>query len=231
MAAKKWQSGLRMAATAALAAAALAACGSARAQSSSLFGDPQARQGQGLMMNDASWTYEVTADPRQFKINDQVTVIVSEKSSVESQGKMNQQKQITGKGILSNWILLNKMSVVPDPQTAGSPTVGGEYDNQFQTQADLQTADTMTFKIACRIVDRRPNGLLVIEGRRKIQNNDNIWEQGVSGVIRPQDVLPNNTVLSENVGELFITKREEGHVRDGYRRGWLGALLDKYQAF
>jgi flagellar L-ring protein precursor FlgH len=72
---------------------------------------------------------------------------------------------------------------------------------------------------------------LVIEGRRKIQNNDNIWEQGVSGVIRPQDVLPNNTVLSENVAELNITKREEGHVRDGYRRGWLGAFLDKYQAF
>ena len=94
MPAKKWKNGLRMAATAALAAAAIAACGSARAQSSSLFGDPQARQGQGLMMNDASWTYEVTADPRQFKINDQVTVIVSEKSSVQSQGKMNQQKQI-----------------------------------------------------------------------------------------------------------------------------------------
>jgi flagellar L-ring protein precursor FlgH len=226
---EKQKTSLRMAATLLLATAAFAAGGVARAQSSSLYGDPQGRQG--LMMNEASWIYEVTADPRQFKINDQVTVIVSEKSAVQSQGKMDQQKQVSGKGILSNWILLNKMSVVPDPQTAGSPTVGGEYDNKFQTQADLETADTMTFKIACRIVDRRPNGLLVIEGRRKIQNNDNVWEQGVSGVIRPQDVLPNNTVLSENVAELNITKREEGHVRDGYRRGWLGAFLDKYQAF
>jgi flagellar L-ring protein precursor FlgH len=210
-------------------AAAIAVGGAARAQSSSLYGDPQSRQG--LSMGDASWIYEVTADPRQFKINDQVTVVVSEKSAVHSQGKVDQQKQINSSTVLSKWILLDKMSIVPDPQTQGQPTIAGQLNDKFQSQNDLQTADTMTFKIACRIVDKRPNGLLVIEGRRSIQNNEEVWEQGVSGVIRPQDVLPNNTVLSENVAELKITKREAGDVRDGYRRGWLMKLMDKYQLF
>ena len=52
-----------------------------------------------------------------------------------------------------------------------------------------------------------------------------------SGEIRPGDVLPTNTVLSENVAELSIHKREAGHVRDGYRRGWFTRWLDMLQPF
>ena len=43
--------------------------------------------------------------------------------------------------------------------------------------------------------------------------------------------MPNNTVLSENVADMRIVKRETGHVRDGYRRGWALEWLDKWQPF
>ncbi len=229
MMARKSKNAWPLTATLLVAAAWIAPAGDARAQSSSLYGDPAARQG--LAMADVSWIYEPPSDPKQFKLNDQITVIVNENSAVHSKGTMDRQKQANGSMALTNWILLNKMAVVPDPQSQGSPTIAGSVNNTYQAQADLQTADTMTFKIACTVVDKRPNGLLVIEGRRTIQNNNDIWEQGVSGIVRPKDILPNNTVLSENVAELKITKREQGHVRDGYRRGWLLKLMDKYQLF
>jgi flagellar L-ring protein precursor FlgH len=89
----------------------------------------------------------------------------------------------------------------------------------------------MRFRIACRVVDIRPNGNVLIEGRRSILNNDDTWEMSLIGVIRPEDVLPNNTVLSENVADLRIVKRETGHVRDGYRRGWFTRCLDMFQPF
>jgi flagellar L-ring protein precursor FlgH len=218
--------GLRMLA---LAAAFCAAIPAARGQSSSLYGDPQMRKG--LTMNETSWIYESPADPKQFKLNDQITIVVSESSAVTSQGSMDRRKDASLDAILSKWILLNKFAVSPDPQTAGSPEIAAELQNKMQSQADLQTKDTMLFKIACRVADKRPNGLLVIEGHRTIRNNNETWEQCLSGVIRPQDVQPNNQVLSENVAELIISKREEGHVRDGYRRGWLLKVFDKYQPF
>ena len=71
----------------------------------------------------------------------------------------------------------------------------------------------------------------VIEGRTTIKNNEDTWEYSLGGEIRAEDVLPNNTVLSQNVSNMRLVKREEGHVRDGYRRGWFLQWLDKYQPF
>ncbi len=64
-----------------------------------------------------------------------------------------------------------------------------------------------------------------------MQDNEDIWDQSLTGLIRPQDVLPNNTVQSENIAELMINKKEVGHVRDAYRRGWLTRLYDRFSIF
>ena len=64
-----------------------------------------------------------------------------------------------------------------------------------------------------------------------MRDNDELWEAALTGIIRREDVLPNNTVLSENVAELSIFKRELGHVRDGYKRGWFTYWFDRFSPF
>jgi flagellar L-ring protein precursor FlgH len=195
--------------------------------SSSLFGNPDRRQP--LTLAEYSWTYPKELD--EIRLNDLVTVIVDEKSAVISEGEMDRKKKAHGDLILKDWILLKGLAAVPDPQTLGDPHIRGEVDNKMRSEAGLETRDSMKFRISCRVVDIRPNGNLVIEGRRTVRNNSEVWEQSLTGEVRPKDVLPNNTVLSENVAELRIDKREAGHVRDGYRRGWLLRWLDKWQPF
>ena len=199
----------------------------AEGPSSSLFGNPDRRQP--LTLAEYSWTYPKELD--EIRLNDLVTVIVDEKSAVISEGEMDRKKKAYGDLILKDWILLKGLAAIPDPQTLGDPHIRGEVDNKLRSEAGLQTRDSMKFRISCRVVDIRPNGNLVIEGRRTVRNNSEIWEQSLTGEVRPKDVLPNNTVLSENVAELRIDKREAGHVRDGYRRGWLLKWLDKWQPF
>jgi len=201
----------------------------AAGQSSSVFGDPRTRMP--LTMLDTSWTYETPPEARQFRLHDQLTVMVSEKSIVASKGEINRTKQATFDALLSSWVLLSGFSLFPDPQSHGHPQVQGTYNNTMQASGDLKTTDTMTFSIAVSVVDVRPNGYLVVEGRRTINNDSDTWEQSLTGIVRPADILPNNTIKSENVAELRILKRDAGQVRDAYRRGWLFELLDKYQPF
>lgn len=200
-----------------------------RAQTSSIFSPTDPRRG--ITLTEYSWTYQKANEPHPIRLHDILTVLVQEKSVVISEGQMDRKKKAYGDLKLPNWILFKGLSMVPDPQTLGEPHVRGEVDNKMRSQANLETRDSMTLQIACNVVDIRPNGNLIIEGRRTIKNNEDTWEYSLNGEIRAEDVLPNNTVLSQNVSNLRLVKREEGHVRDGYRRGWFLEWLDKYQPF
>ncbi len=204
-------------------------CTEAWAQSSSLFGNPSRRRP--LELRSHSWIYQAPTEPIPLKINDILTIIVDEKSQVISEGEIDRKKKAKLEAVLKDWVLLKNWTMYPDPQTAGDPKISGQWDNKIKSEATLETRDAMKFRIACRVVDIRPNGNLVIEGRRTIRNNHEIWEQAITGVIRSGDVMPNNTVLSENIAEMRVYKREAGQVRDGYRRGWMLKWLDSYQPF
>ncbi len=201
----------------------------AAAQSSSMFGSPDERAPLTLMRN--SWTYRPPQPEKQIRLNDLITIIVDEKSTVVSEGEMDRRKKAKGDLILKDWILLDGLSAIPDPQSKGDPHISGAMENKMRSEAGFESRDSMKFRIACRVVDIRPNGNLILEGRRSVRNNHDVWEYSLTGEIRPEDVLPNNSVLSENVADIRIHKRESGHVRDGYRRGWFLRWLDKYQPF
>ena len=112
-----------------------------------------------------SWTYQKVEGPPTLKLHDLITVAVSEKSVMKSDGQMDRKKKGYGDLYLPDWILLKGLrEVVPDPQSRGSPHIRGEIDNKLQTQGDLQTEDSLTFRIACEVVDIRPNGNIVIRG-------------------------------------------------------------------
>jgi flagellar L-ring protein precursor FlgH len=201
---------------------------SAQAQSSSLFGMPDNRQA--LTIVD-SWTYLQPDPPRQIRMHDPITVIVSESSQVVTEADLQRRKRTNADVLLKNWIKLDGLNIQKAPQTAGDPQATLGITNQTQAQADLETAAVIKFTLTAEVVDIRPNGNLVIEAHKRIKNNSEIWEQSLSGIIRPQDVLPNNTVLSDKIMELSIDKRETGHIRDAYKRGWFTRWLDTYKPF
>ena len=198
-------------------------------QNSSLLG--QIDQRQGLTLERASWTYQKVAEPRPIGLNSQVTVWVDSTSVVTNEGQMDRKKNGYGSLALPNWVLFKGLSVIPDPQSAGEPKIRGEVDNKLRSQANLETRDQLEFKITCKVVDIRPNGILVIEGTNSIKCNEELFNYSLTGEIRAEDIKPDNTVLSSSIASLRINKYEEGHTRDGYRRGWMLKWLDKYQPF
>jgi flagellar L-ring protein FlgH len=201
--------------------------GIARAQSSSLF-RPGVPNGSGPSLANSSWLYEGVDPPRVFRLNDLVTVMVVESSQVSSDNTVQRRKQGQLNAELNNWIRLKGGTLLP---SAGSDQINGTLQGQFRAQSNLDTKDLMKFSIQARVVDIRPNGHLVLEAHQTMINNEEKWDRLLSGIVRPEDVLPNNTVLSEKVAELSIRKKEQGMARDGYRRGWLFYLIDRYGAF
>ncbi len=201
----------------------------ASAQNSSLFDNPDRQRP--MTLAEYSWTYEAPLPRKEIGLHDLITVVIDEQSVVISEGEMDRKKKAHGDLILKDWVLLKGLFAYPDPQTLGDPHISGKMDNKMRSEASLETRDSIKFRITCAVVDVRPNGNLVIEGHNTIKYNCEVWDYSLTGEIRPEDVLPNNTVMSEDVANKRIHKRETGHVRDGYRRGWLLKILDKWQPF
>jgi flagellar L-ring protein precursor FlgH len=201
----------------------------AQAQSSSLYGSPESRRP--LTLEGSSWLYIKPEEPPEIQLNDVVTVIVDQKSQYINQAQLRRQQRTSLDADLQKWLQFKHFGLGAAPMTGGTPEIQGLYNLQNQVQANLRQADGLQFRVAATVVDIRPNGNLVVEAHAKERWNNEIVEKSLSGIIRRQDVLPNNTVLSEDVAELQLYVRQQGHIRDSWRRGWLWLFLDRHKPF
>jgi flagellar L-ring protein precursor FlgH len=203
----------------------------------SLAGAHPAQRNAGMTLGDASWTFQSPADRKTYEVNDIVKVTVSVKSQMTSSGQIDRKK--TG---YSDWKLTDWIKIYPNwnlgenggatgQPNYGAPEIRGDLDSKLQAQGNLQTKDSMSFVISCHVVDKRPNGNLVLEGTWSVSDNEEKWEYSLSGECRPDDVGKGNTIISDTIADLRIIRQEAGHVRDSYRRGWMLQWLDKWQPF
>lgn len=201
----------------------------AQAQSSSLHGAPGGRKE--LTLANSSWLYIKPEEPPEIQLNDIVTVIVDQKSQYINNAMLMRRQRTNMDADLEKWLQFKHFGLGAAPMTGGSPQIEALYNLQNQVQANLRQADGLQFRVGATVVDIRPNGNLVIEAHGRAVFDHEVTEQSLSGIIRRQDVLPNNTVLSEDVAELQLFVRQEGHIRDSWRRGWLWLFLDRHKPF
>jgi flagellar L-ring protein precursor FlgH len=192
------------------------------------------KQKIGLTLENSSFMYRrlpPEAEQRELQLNDIITVLVDYKSALQSDGDANSKKTASFNAVLSDWLKFDGKNILPAPQSNGDPKVTGAVTSQFKTQADVQQKDALTFKIAAAVVDIRPNGNLVIEARSEVQNDDEVWEQSLTGVVRRQSIGPDRTVRSDDIAERRIRIRKKGFVHDGTNRGWLVKWYDQVKPF
>jgi flagellar L-ring protein FlgH len=187
-----------------------------------------------LRLENSSFMYRKLppeSEQRELQLNDIITVLVDYKSALQSGGDSNSKKTASFNAVLSDWLKFDGKNILPAPQNNGDPKITGAVTSQFKTQADIQQKDALTFKIAAAVVDIRPNGNLVIEARSEVQNDDEVWEQSLTGVVRRQSIGPDRTVRSDDIAERRIRIRKKGFVHDGTNRGWLVKWYDQVKPF
>jgi flagellar L-ring protein precursor FlgH len=218
-----------------LAAITSAACwhgmaGDASAQTSSLYKKdlPVDEKLGPLRLAGGSWTFIPPPPVQEVRINDIVYIRVTVGSEVRSEGDSESRKTGLYDAVLRDWIILDGLRwVKPSPQSNGDPRVQGQLTQRRRAESSVETRDSMEFDIAATVADIRPNGNLVLEAKKTVRNNEENWEYSLSGICRPQDIGPGNTLLSRNIADLNVYKRERGQVRDGYKRGWFQKWFDQ----
>ena len=184
-----------------------------------------------VMLNDASWTYQPAPPLRVFQKQDVVTIRVDEITRVMAEGNIDNRKRTLFDAIVNDWIRVINFRFIPQPMVEGEPGIAFQSQSNYRADASVESRESMTFNIAATVVDIRPNGNLVLEARKHIRINDNLWETSLTGICRAIDIGPDNVVLSKDLIDLEIKKEDQGQLRDGASRGWFQRWVDRFGPF
>ena len=139
-------------------------------------------------------------------VGDLVTIIIVESSKASQQASTNTGKESDvgvspGKGDFCGLFPSSASVGRPGPSSQGSTTRGG----------------SITARVTAKVVEVLPNGNLVLEGSQQIVVNKEQQEIILRGGIRPQDITPENTILSSYLADAKIEYKGEGQLAGGDR--------------
>jgi flagellar L-ring protein precursor FlgH len=152
---------------------------------------------------------------RNFQVGDVITVLLNEstqaaRSQVGSISR-NSTNDMLSPGLA---VLGNKLGGV----MKGTDFSKTDISNKGTGTAD-QTA-SLTGSVAVSVVEVMPNGNLVLRGEKQLALTEGSEVIQVAGIIRPDDVAPNNTVQSRRLANAQISYRGTGDLANATRAGW-----------
>jgi flagellar L-ring protein precursor FlgH len=100
-----------------------------------------------------------------------------------------------------------------------------DTDDEFESTGRNTRSESITSILSARVVDRLPNGNLIIQAVREILVSGERQVMVVSGIIRPVDIDDTNSIASTKIADLQIQYGGTGNVSDTMRRGWFTKAL------
>jgi flagellar L-ring protein precursor FlgH len=180
----------------------------------------------------SSFTFQPPIPARVLRVNDIVSIRVEEIAQMIAQGNTTSRKTINFDAVLQDWIrMVGVDTIKPAPQSDGDPRARFNENEVYRGDSTMRLAEQLTFNIAARVADIQPNGNVVLEAKKTLEQSDNRFEASLSGICRAEDIGPNNVVLSRHIYDLKINRQDSGHVRDGYSRGWLSKWYARIKPF
>ncbi|MEO0475383.1 MAG: flagellar basal body L-ring protein FlgH [Planctomycetota bacterium] len=171
----------------------------------------------------------IRPEPREFMVNDLVTIIVRESFESEMDAEKTTEKTSDLSGGITQFprLTLKDLLDLQIPQGTASPAlVELGFEREYEGEGEYERTESMTGRVRARIIDIKPNGLLVLEARRTIINDGEQSVLVATGNCMPEDISADNSVLSTQLENLFIDKQHSGDLRDSGEKGWITKLFD-----
>jgi flagellar L-ring protein precursor FlgH len=92
--------------------------------------------------------------------------------------------------------------------------------------AEIKRNESVTLRLAGVITQVLANGNLVVAARQEVRVNSELRQLQVTGVVRPQDIASDNTVLHDRMAEARIAYGGRGQLTDVQTPRWGQQVFD-----
>jgi flagellar L-ring protein precursor FlgH len=96
-----------------------------------------------------------------------------------------------------------------------------DTDQSFAGAASSTQSNELTGDITVTVAQVLPNGNLIVRGEKQLTLNQGEEFIRISGIVRPADIAPDNSVPSLRLADARITYSGKGQIANTNRPGWL----------
>lgn len=166
---------------------------------------------------DANSYQPMVSDHKALKKGDNLTVLITEFASLTTSANTTTKKDGSVFGSLRH--------------TQDTQGTTAELGDDFTGGGTIERSGKLLAQLTVTVQSVDANGELHIKGAQQITVNDEKQDISIEGTVRPQDISPDNTVLSTKVSDAKISYKGKGLLAEKQRPGvltrflsWLGIL-------
>lgn len=168
-------------------------------------------------------------DQRAREVGDLLTIVLVEATSASKKAETSTKKE-------------NSLDL-GNPTLLGAPLAGYRHGKRYDLEVGVDTAqefsgsgassqsNSLSGSITVTVTEVLPNGYLVVRGEKLIALNEGDEYVRLRGIVRPQDIRPDNTVPSTLVADAHISYGGSGALADSNAHGWLSRFFLKWWPF
>ena len=176
------------------------------------------------------------ADKKDLQVGDIIQILIAETLTNDSTNERDLSKSNSnnlGGGVFTS----------PGTGSTGPARVAKKLNNAlgigfssntsstFSGSAETKVDEEFTTTISAIIEQTYQNGNYFIKGSKEMLINGEKQNIKISGVIRPYDITPENTVNSSQLANLKILYQKDGEDADSLKKGWGTKLLESISPF
>lgn len=155
------------------------------------------------------------SDVKAFRQDDAIMVYIVEDTKADNSAETS-----SGRGTqLSGGVDFNTGS------TGGNYSAGIRTGNDFTGSAGTTRKESIRAKLSARVVKVEPNGNLKIEGQRTTKVNGETQTVIIRGIVRPVDVMSDNSVYSYSILDLTLLIDGDGTISETQEPGLITKFL------
>lgn len=166
------------------------------------------------------------ADRKAGRRGDILTIVVAESAVAQSSQNTKSSRDSSLNDAISQFIygsLGKRRGELPASSAAGKSTYSGG--------GDISNSQSLSARAAVVVTDVLPNGNLVVEGVRIVRFSGETQYVVLHGLVRPDDIARDNSIVSTNIAEARVEFHSEGALTEAQKRGWLSKTYEKLRPF
>lgn len=155
------------------------------------------------------------SDVKAFQVDDAIMVLIIEDTQANNGAESNESRETGVNGGFNLGTGTSNTNI-----DAGLST-----GNSHRGSGRTSRTEKIRSRLSARIVEVQPNGNLSIEGKRTTKINGETQTITIKGIVRPVDVMSDNSIYSYSIMDLTLLIEGDGTVTETTKPGLITKFL------